>query len=77
VRELVENAIGLVRERERGNVEQEAQKRVQERLLDLLLPRPVRYARKTSKRMPNATNGAARKCAACSCQGRLTNARWS
>ena len=44
VRELVENAIGLVRERERGNVEQEARKRVQERLLDLLLPRPVRYS---------------------------------
>ena len=44
VRDLVENAIGLVRERERGNVEQEARKRVQERLLDLLLPRPVRYS---------------------------------
>lgn len=44
VRELVENAIGLVRERERGNVEQEARKRVQERLLDLLLPHPLRQA---------------------------------
>lgn len=44
VRELVENAIGLVRERERGNVEQEARKRVQERLLDLLLPHPLRHA---------------------------------
>src|ERR1700747_364830 len=33
VRELVENAIGLVRESERQNVEQEARRRVEERLL--------------------------------------------
>ena len=37
VRELVENAIGLVRERERHKVQDEAKRRVQERLLDLLL----------------------------------------
>ncbi len=43
VRELVENAIGLVRERERGKIQQEATRRAEERLLDLLLPRPVRY----------------------------------
>ena len=43
VRELVENAIGLVRERERKSVEAEAQRRVEERLLDLLAPRPVDY----------------------------------
>lgn len=41
VRELVENAIGLVRERERQSVEGEAKRRVEERLLDLLVPRPV------------------------------------
>ncbi len=41
VRELVENAIGLVRERERQNVQHEARQRVQTRLLDMLLPRPV------------------------------------
>ena len=41
VRELVENAIGLVRERERKNVEGEARQRVEERLLDLLVPRPT------------------------------------
>ncbi|HEY2762290.1 MAG TPA: AAA family ATPase, partial [Pirellulales bacterium] len=35
VRELVENAITLVTERERKNVESEAQRRVGERLLDL------------------------------------------
>lgn len=41
VRELVENAIGLVRERERKNVEGAAKTRVEERLLDLLVPRPA------------------------------------
>ncbi len=40
VRELVENAIGLVSERERENVEEEAKRRVEERLLDLLIPQP-------------------------------------
>jgi ATP-dependent HslUV protease ATP-binding subunit HslU len=40
VRELVENAIALVREGERENVEEEARRRVEERILDLLLPRP-------------------------------------
>ncbi len=43
VRELVENAIGLVRESERKNVEEEAKRRVEERLLDLLAPRPVTF----------------------------------
>lgn len=36
VRELVENAIGLVRERERKQVAEEARRRAEERLLDLL-----------------------------------------
>jgi ATP-dependent HslUV protease ATP-binding subunit HslU len=40
VRELVENAIGLVRESERRNVEAQASTRVEERLLDLLAPAP-------------------------------------
>jgi len=43
IRELVENAIGLVRESERSSVEQEAHTRVEERLLDILAPRPVTY----------------------------------
>jgi ATP-dependent HslUV protease ATP-binding subunit HslU len=43
VRELVDNAIGLVRERERKQVEGEAQRRVEERLLDMLAPHPVGY----------------------------------
>ena len=43
VRELVENSIGLVRERERGAVEEEARGRVEERLLDLLVPMPPAF----------------------------------
>ena len=38
VRELVENAIGLVRETEEERVQEEALQRVEERLLDLLIP---------------------------------------
>ena len=41
IRELVENAIGLVRESERIKVEAEARRRAEERLLDLLAPPPV------------------------------------
>ena len=41
VRELVENSIGIVRERERKNVEEEAKSRTNEKLLDLIVPRPV------------------------------------
>jgi ATP-dependent HslUV protease ATP-binding subunit HslU len=43
VRELIENAIGLVRERELANVEAEAHRRVDERLLDLLAPSPMTF----------------------------------
>lgn len=41
VRELVENAIGLVRERMREDVEEEAKRRTDERLLDKLSPAPT------------------------------------
>jgi ATP-dependent HslUV protease ATP-binding subunit HslU len=41
VRDLVENAIQLIKQRERETVVPEAQKRVDERLLDLLAPPPV------------------------------------
>jgi ATP-dependent HslUV protease ATP-binding subunit HslU len=41
IRELVENAIGLVRDAERKNVEEDAKRRVEERLLDLLVPAPA------------------------------------
>lgn len=43
VRELVENAIGLVREQERENVKEEAERMVNERLLDMLLPHPPAF----------------------------------
>ena len=43
VRELVDNAIGLVRARERKRVESRAEERTTERLLDMLSPRPVSY----------------------------------
>ena len=43
VRELVENAIALVRESERKRVEEKAREKTNERLLDLLCPRPVSY----------------------------------
>jgi len=43
IRELVENAIGLVRETERAKVEAEARRRAEERLLDLLAPPPVAF----------------------------------
>jgi len=43
VRELVENSIGLVRETERGKVEDEARRRTEDRLVDLLAPPPVSY----------------------------------
>jgi ATP-dependent HslUV protease ATP-binding subunit HslU len=36
IRDLVENAIGLVRDRERAKVEEEARKKTEEKLLDLL-----------------------------------------
>jgi len=43
VRELVENSIGLVHERELQGVREEAQRRVEERLLDLLAPAPPAF----------------------------------
>jgi len=41
VRELVENAIGLVQERERAAVETEARHRAENRLVDLMAPAPA------------------------------------
>ncbi|MCE9555876.1 MAG: ATP-dependent protease ATPase subunit HslU [Planctomycetes bacterium] len=43
IRELVENAIGLVRDRERAGVEEEAKRRVTERLLSMLAPAPTTF----------------------------------
>src|SRR5882762_3852364 len=43
VRDLVENSIGLVKETERKNVETEAHRRVEDRLVDLLAPPPPAF----------------------------------
>src|ERR671938_44590 len=43
IRELIENAIGLVREKEMAKVEEEAKRRVTDRLLDLLAPAPAAF----------------------------------
>ena len=43
VRELVENAIGLVREQERKGIETEARRRVEQKLVDLLAPQPPAF----------------------------------
>jgi ATP-dependent HslUV protease ATP-binding subunit HslU len=43
IRDLVENAIGLVREGEREKVKTEARRRVDDRLLDLLAPAPPAF----------------------------------
>jgi ATP-dependent HslUV protease ATP-binding subunit HslU len=43
IRELVDNSISLVRATEREKVKQAAQERTDERLLDLLCPKPDRY----------------------------------
>ena len=40
VRELVENSIGLIREKERHRVQDAAKQKAEEKLLDLLCPRP-------------------------------------
>lgn len=44
IRELVDSAIVLVRQQERAKVEQTAKERAEQRLLDLLAPRPPRLA---------------------------------
>ncbi len=44
IRELVENSISLVRQRERSKVETEANERSIERLLDMLCPKPVEFS---------------------------------
>jgi ATP-dependent HslUV protease ATP-binding subunit HslU len=56
VRELVENAIALVRERERAQVEAEAQRRANNRLVDLLCPPPARYSREAGSSQTASTD---------------------
>ena len=60
IRELVENAIGLVREDERSKVEDEARRRVEERLLDLLAPQPPAFDRSSLRTSPMAFSTSSR-----------------
>jgi ATP-dependent HslUV protease ATP-binding subunit HslU len=60
VRELVENAIGLVRQRERKNVEEDARQRAEGRLLDLLCPRPGLYEESAPGERENDEQGSDR-----------------
>jgi len=53
IRDLVENAISLVYDSEREQVEEEARKSTEERLLDLLAPPPVTFD--VSSDMPDST----------------------
>jgi ATP-dependent HslUV protease ATP-binding subunit HslU len=53
IRDLVENAISLVYDAEREQVEEEARKSTEERLLDLLAPPPVTFD--VSSDMPDST----------------------
>ena len=77
VRELVENAIGLVRERERATVEEEARRRVDDRLLDLLVPAPPAFeVSADSPTSGNATNAHGRRCTPCWPAGRWKTAAW-
>ena len=76
VRELVENAIGLVREQELERVEPEAKRRVEERLLDLLAPQPPASTSASIRpTRPSATNAPAKKCGRCSPAARWRSAR--
>ena len=73
VRELVENAIGLVRTKELERVEPEAKQRVDERLLDLLAPSPhaLRRRRRFARLARTATSGPAKRCGRCSLAGEM------
>ena len=67
VRELVENAIGLVREKELERVKPEAERRVEERLLDLLAPHPTSFDVGVDRpTRPSVSNALAKKCGKCS-----------
>ena len=77
VRDLVENAIGLVRQQERQGVEDEARRRVEERLLDLLAPAPAAFDARTptAPTRPSATSARARRCRPCWPAGELEDRR--
>ena len=53
VRELVENALGIVRTSEREKVKEEAQQRAHDRLVDMLLPPPSKTKRSADEEEEN------------------------
>ncbi len=59
VRELVDNAITLVRTAERENVKQIAEERTNKRLVELLCPNPVKYEFATQSREPDSDDSQA------------------
>ena len=78
VRELVENAIGLVRERERRQRRTGgAASACRNGCSICSCPALSGMRRTSSRRTPSATNGAARRCAACSPPVNSTSARSS
>ena len=78
IRELVENAIGLVRQQEREGVEAEAKRRVDERLIELLLPAPPPpMPLPTAPTRPSDSNARAKRCGRCSPPVSWSSAAWS
>jgi len=76
VRELVENAIGLVRDEERAGVEDEARRRVEEKLLDLLVPSPPSFdAAPDSPESPERYERTREKMRAMLASGEMDNRR--
>ncbi len=76
IRELVENAIGLVRESERDKVQDEAKRRVEERLLDLLAPTPPAFdAMPDSPNSPDRYERTREKMRAMLASGEMDNRR--
>ena len=75
VRELVENAIGLVRERNWPASRRRRSAASTERLLDLLAPAPttIRRRRRHADDSPSATSAPAKRCGRCSLGGELEN----
>ena len=66
IRELVENAIGLVREQERENVEPEARRRVEERCSTCWpLHRPPLTPCREAPTRPTAMSGRGKRCGPC------------
>ncbi len=76
VRELVENSLGLVHEQERGGIEDEARRRVEERLVDLLAPPPASFdASPESPDSPDRYERTRQKIRAMLAAGELENRR--